>query len=78
MLAAEQAAHLRGAAFSSDPEERLEHRGVARFLEEFLNGIMLARYAEQARQKLGIEEPEEPEAGNPWMESDGLPLEDKG
>ena len=77
VLEAEQAHHLREAAFSDDPELRLEHRGVYRFLEEFLSGTMLERYAMQAREKLGLTEAEEPKGGSPYMESDGLPEEEE-
>lgn len=75
MLRAEQEAHLRAAAFSNDPEQRAQHRGVFRWLNEWLEGSTLARYAEQAREKLGIHEegrPGEPEGGSAYMESDGL------
>jgi len=78
VLEAEKAHHLREAAFSNDPELRLEHRGVYRFLEEFLNGAMLERYATQAREKLGLTEPKEEQGGgSPYMESDGLPEEEE-
>lgn len=74
MLEAERDHHLREAAFSSDAELRSQHRGVVRWLEEWLTGATELRYAQQARERLGLR----PEAGlpddtegSPWMESDG-------
>ena len=73
MLQAEVSYHLQEAALCSDESKRLEHRGVVLWLREFMSGITLARYAEQAQQKLGlVEEPGLPQGGSDYMESDGL------
>jgi len=61
------------AAFSNDGSDRDQHRGVYRWLQEFITGTLLDRYAEQAQQKLGIEVPlGAPEGGSDYMQSDGL------
>jgi len=64
---------LREAAFSSDAEARLEYRGAFKWVEAFLNGVVVAKYAEQAKDRLRESSPEEgiPTGGSPWMESDG-------
>lgn len=73
MLQAEVATHLRAAAFSSEESLRWQHVGVTRWLEEFLSGLTLARYAEQAHQRLATDVPEgAPEGGSDWMESDRI------
>lgn len=74
-MQAERDFHLREAAFSSDAEMRSQHRGVVRWLEEWLSGATEARYSLQARERLGMPlvdgVPEDPNDGSPWMESDG-------
>lgn len=73
VLEAEAAYHLQVAAFSNDASDRDQHRGVYRWLQEFLNGTLLDRYAAQAREKLALETPVgAPEGGSDWMESDRL------
>lgn len=72
MLRAEQEYHLREAAFCDDAERRCEHRGVVRWLGEWLSGATQIRYAAQLREKLSPHEVPEPKTGTPWMEDDGL------
>lgn len=74
MLRVEQEFHLREAAFCEDADLRAQHRGVFRWLEEFLNGTLTARYAHQAREKLGLAETPAglPTGGSDYMEGDGL------
>lgn len=73
VLRAEQAYHLQAAAFSNDAEKRGEHRGVVRWLDEWLSGATAARYAVQVREKLNLNRGVEiPVDGTPWMEGDGL------
>ena len=78
VLQAEQAHHLRAAAFSVDSAMRDQHRGVYLWLEEFLTGSIFERYRVEARLKLGLQD--KPIAGAPggseWMESDGLSEEE--
>jgi hypothetical protein len=62
--------HLQAAAFSEDSEQRSQHRGVVRWLRSWLDGSTLERYAQQARDRLSLDEPRI-EDGSPWMESDG-------
>lgn len=73
VLRAEMAFHLREAAFSSSAERRLEHRGAYLWIEEFLGGVVMAKYAEQAKERLHIHETSEgmPAGGSEWMDSDG-------
>ena len=68
----EQQAHLHEAAFSNDPERRLECRGVVRWLAEVLSGALMAKHAYKAKAALHLHDPDEglPESGSPWMESD--------
>lgn len=69
----ERAHHLHEAAFSEDAERRAQHRGVVVWLDEVLSGVMMARHEQEARAKLDVHPPIGlPEAGTPWMESDGL------
>jgi len=74
VLRAEQAFLLREAAFSSDAEARLEYRGAFKWVEAFLNGVVMAKYAEQAKDRLREASPEEgiPVGGSPYMDPDGL------
>lgn len=72
VLRAERDSHLRAAAFSSDAEMRLQHRGVVRWLEEWLLGATEARYAMQARERLGLPPDEPSPDAHLYMESDGL------
>lgn len=77
MLRAEQGYHLQAAAFCEDAELRAQHRGVWRWLEEFLSGSLVERYAHQARERLGLDEPVGvPIGGSEYMESDGLAAEE--
>jgi hypothetical protein len=50
------------------------HRGIFRWLEEWLAGGILARQAAKAREKLDLHDDPDgvPETGSPWMEEDGL------
>jgi hypothetical protein len=47
---------------------------VVKWIDEFVNGVLLARHVHQARETLGMQTvlPGTPETGTPWMESDGL------
>lgn len=73
VLQAELSSHLQAAALCNEEPIRLQHKGVVLWLQEFLAGITLARYAEQAHQKLALDEPEGvPEGGSDYMSSDGL------
>jgi len=73
VLRAEMARHLLDAANSNDASQRDMHRGIYRWLDEWTSGMTLARYAQQAREKLDLIDPVEgaPEDGSPYMESDG-------
>ena len=78
VLRAEQQDHLREAAFSNDETLRMQHAGVVRWLEEWLSGNLIERYAEQARQRLAAEEKPKvgvPTGGSEFMESDGMDAE---
>lgn len=79
MLKAEQDYHLRAAAYSEEDGLRAEHRGVVRWIDEVLSGMMQARYAWQAKERLGAASAteREPADGSPWMEGDGLPVEEE-
>lgn len=46
-----------------------------RWLEEWLGGATEARYAMQARERLGVPPGEATPEGHQYMESDGLPLD---
>jgi len=73
VLRAEASTHLRRAAFEKDPITAATHRGITIWIEEFLDGVLLARMKEQAHQKLGLEEPAGlPVGGSDYMQSDGL------
>ena len=73
VLEAERDYHLRAAAFCEEAELRAQHRGVLRWLEEWMSGALLDRYRLQAEARLGLAEAEKADAdGSPWMESDGL------
>lgn len=74
VLRAEQQFHLEAAAFSPSADRRLEHRGIYCWIKEWLDGSTLARYAEQARQRLALHDTPDgvPKDGTEWMESDGM------
>ena len=73
VLQAEHQHHLRAAAFCEDRDERNQHIGLVRWLDEVLSGSMMARYTFQAKERLGISgAPEEPSDGSPYMQSDLL------
>jgi hypothetical protein len=71
VLSAELERHLRAAAFAEDAEERIQHRGVVLWIQHWLSGSLMDRYAEEARQRFALGEDENPVNGSPWMQGDG-------
>ena len=75
-LRAEQYAQLRAAAFSSDEATRLQHGGVALWIEEFLTQSIYAKAELGAREVLGLPLPEDKagmpdlDGGDPWMRAE--------
>jgi len=75
MFKAEQVRHSRDSVYSSTEQDRHEHNGIVKWLDEVLAGITESSYKGQAEELLGSSEPKKPDTdaeGSAWMDVDGL------